>query len=185
MNGNEKYFQQKFIECSKFIVAKPTDIVSLKYREIRDHNYYLELLDELSKVKGLKIDNIGYVLQGNAYKISYGSQEIIIVEHETGLEILYIAGAIAGIIGLVLQVSSIIGHHGPRSFSFPYDLRDVEMRYFDNQGKFIEERRHNYLPYEIFLPSQQTDQDIELIKKRLDKIEKKLNQLNAKFKLIK
>ena len=42
---------------------------------------------------------------GDAYVISQDQQKLVIVEHETGLEILYIAGSIASLIGLVLQIS--------------------------------------------------------------------------------
>lgn len=180
MNKNEKYFEQKFIECSKFLKAKPKEIVSLKYREIRAHHYYSELLDQLNTIAGLKVDNIGQVMNGNAYNISYCGQNIVIVEHETGLEILYIAGSIASLVGIVLQVSSMINDYRRKPAPFPHDMRDTEIRYFDKNGDFIEEHRPNYLPYEIFLLPQSNNQEIELLKKRIDNIEKKITKLTNK-----
>jgi len=179
MNGNEKYFEQKFIECTKFIKAKPKDIVSLKYRDSNDNYFYEELLDNLNKIDGLIVDTLGYVLNGKAHKISYGSQNIILVEHETGLEILYISGSIASLIALVLQVGSMITDHRKRTHSFPHDMRDVEIRYFDKQDNFIEESRPNYLPYEIFLLQQPDNKEIDKLKKRLDNLEKKIERLTS------
>jgi hypothetical protein len=177
MNGNEKYFEQKFNECSKFINAKPKEIVSLKYRDSNDNYFYEELLYNLKKIDGLIVDTLGYVLNGKGHKISYGNQDIILVEHETGLEILYISGSIASLIGLVLQVGSMISDHRKRTHSFPHEMRGVEIRFFDNQGNFIEEQRPNYLPYEIFLIPQPDTKEIDKLKKRVDSLEKKIDHL--------
>ena len=151
MNANPKYFRQKFDECSKLLNSKPNEIVSLKYRDIRDHSYYVELLNRLNEISGITIDNNGYALNGQAYSISYSGQKIILVEHETGLEILYIAGSVAGIIGLVLQIGSMLIGHRKRPPSNKFDHGETEIRYFDKKGKFIEDHRPNYLPYEVFL----------------------------------
>jgi hypothetical protein len=184
MNGNEKYFKQKFNEFTKFIKAKPEEIVSLKYRDSNDNYFYEELLDKLNKIDGITVDTLGYVLNGKAHKISYGSQNIVLVEHETGLEILYISGSIASLIALVLQVGSMISNHRNRTHSFPHDMRDVEIRYFDKKGHLIEEHRPNYLPYEIFLSPQPDNKEIDKLKKRLDDLEKKVKNLTSSKKKI-
>jgi hypothetical protein len=179
MNNDENYFRQKFQECAKFLKVKPSDLISLKYREMRDHHYYNELLTYLRDVKGLNIEDIGHVLNGQAYIVSYGDQEIVLVEHETGLEILYIAGSIASLIGLILQISSMVNKHLRHMDSFPPYSDDVEIRRFDKAGKFIEEHRHHYLPYEVFLlPS--SNSEVELLKKRIATLEKKLNKLSKR-----
>ena len=182
MTGNEKYFEQKFKECSAFLQAKPKDIVSLKYRDYRDSHYYTELLVQLNNISGLNVNNIGHAMNGKAYYISYGGQSIILVEHETGLEILYIAGSIASLIGLVLQISSMISNHRRKIPPFSHDMSDAEIRYFDKKGNFVEEHRPNYLPYEIFLLPQPNNQEIELLKLRLDNIEKKIKRTTNKPK---
>jgi hypothetical protein len=182
MNRDDKYFEQKFNECSKFIKANPKDIVSLKYREIRDHNYYQELLSNLNNIEGLKIENLGHIMNGISYKISYGSQRVVLVEHETGLEILYISGSIASLIALILQVASMISGRRKGMQGYPNDLRDVEVRYFDKKGEFIEDHRSNYLPFEIFLLPQALITDIEMLNKRVANLEKKIKQLTDKQK---
>jgi hypothetical protein len=174
---NENYFEQKFTECSKFIKADPKRIVSLKYREMRDSYFYEELLNSLNNIKGLQIKKLGQIMNGISYKISYGKQELIIVEHETGLEILYIAGSVASLIGLILQVASMIGDRKNRMHSYSNDMRDVELRYFDKHGDFVEDHKHNYLPYEVFLMPQSIMEEIELLNKRVITLEKKIKQI--------
>jgi len=178
MNYNENYFRQKFNACGKYLNVKPTNLISLKYRENRDHQYYTELLGHLKNIKGFNIKNLGNVLNGQAYLISYGEQNIVLVEHETGLEILYIAGSIASLIGLVLQISSTISNRRQHFDPISHYSEDVEVRYFDKTDKFIEEHKHNYLPYEIFLIPQSANIDIELLKKRIINLEKKINKLS-------
>src|SRR5450631_1996634 len=117
-------------------------------REMRDHEYYTELLRHLENIDNLAVKDIGNALNGRGYLLSYGRQSIVLVEHETGLEILYIAGSIASLIGLVLQISSSISSHRRPSGLFPPHFEDVEVRRFDNSGKLIEEHRHSFLPLE-------------------------------------
>ncbi len=178
MDNNEKYFHQKFIECGKILSVQSSDLVSLKYRNMRNHQYYNDLLDNLGKVKGITIKDLGNILNGRAYLISANKQKIILVEHETGLEILYIAGSIASLIGIVLQISSMVSSHrrNINSFSEYYDV--VELRYINSEGKFIEEHKHNYLPIEMFLPTQVDNNEIELLKKKIVSLEKKVNRLS-------
>jgi hypothetical protein len=180
MNNNENYFRQKFLECGKYLSAKPANLVSLKYREVRDHQYYTELLDHLKKINGLNVKDMGNTLNGRAYLVSSNNQNIILVEHETGLEILYVAGSIASLIGLVLQISSMIGNHRRHMDSFSAHFEEVEIRYFDDTGKFMEEHKHNYMPYEIFLPPISNNNDIELLNKRIAKLEKEMKFLSSK-----
>jgi len=182
MNRDDKYFEQKFNECSKFIKANPKDIVSLKYREIRDHYFYQELLSNLNNIEGLKVENLGQIMNGISYKISYGSQRVVLVEHETGLEILYISGSIASLIALILQVASMISGRRKGMPAYPSDLRDVEVRYFNKKGDFIEDHRPNYLPFEIFLLPQTFITEIEMLNKRVANLEKKIKQFTDKQK---
>jgi len=177
VDNNESYFRQKFNECGKHLNVQPSNLVSLKYREIRDHHYYTELLRHLEHIKGLNVKDIGNVLNGRAYLVSYGNQSIVFVEHETGLEILYVAGSIASLIGLVLQISSTITSQRRNLGPFPPHFEDIEIRYFDDSDKFIEEHRPDYLPYELFLLPQPENTEIELMKKRIANLEKKLGKL--------
>lgn len=179
MHRDEGYFLKKFAECGKHLAVTPSKIVSLKYREIRDYEYYKELLERLRNVDGLTVKDIGNALNGHAYLLSYGRQKIVLVEHETGLEILYIAGSIASLIGFVLQISSSI-RAGRHQHFFPPHIEDVEIRRLDSSGKLTEEHIHGFLPPELFLLPQPDNAEIEQMKKRIAGLEKKLTKLTKK-----
>ncbi len=177
---NEMYFKQKFEECGRLLNAKPNRLISLKYREIRDNGYYVELLNRLKSINGIHIKDIGSALNGHAYLISRGGQDVILVEHETGLEILYIASSVAGLVGFVLQIGSMIGRHRGHYIGPPSHLDDVEVRYFDESDNLIEEHRPDYFPYEVFLPPETNQTEIDRLTKRVATLEKKLKALTAK-----
>jgi hypothetical protein len=65
---------------------------------------------------------------------------------------------------------------GDNSVRLPH-LENVEVRRFGSSGKLIEEHRHSFLPYEVFLLPQPDNVEIELMKKRMAGLEKKLNKL--------
>ncbi|MGD0037021.1 MAG: hypothetical protein ABSC53_06985 [Bacteroidota bacterium] len=178
MNNNESYFRQKFSECGKLLSVDPSKLISLKYRDIGDYQYYKEMLDHLRNTKGLNVKDLGNILNGRAYQISASNQNILLVEHETGLEILYITGSVASLIGLVLQISSMVGNHRRPSNSFSAHFEDVEIRYFDDGGKFVEEHKHDYMPYEMFLPPVPDSTEIERLNKKIASLEKKVKVLS-------
>ncbi len=79
-----------------------THIESLKFRDSVSHNDYRQLITALSL---LEVKQIQGDYQGNAWKITDADDSsILIVEHETGLEILYVVGAVASIVSLVPMV---------------------------------------------------------------------------------
>ncbi len=177
---NEKYFKQKFEECGRLLNVKASQIVSLKYREMIDGGYYTELLDGLKATDGIHIKDIGSALNGHAYLVLRGTQNIVLVEHETGLEILYIASSITGLIGFVLQVGSMIANRRRHHMGPPLHLDDVEVRYLDQADNLIEEHRHDYFPYEVFLPPETNQAEIERLTKRVATLERKLKAMTAK-----
>ncbi len=88
MDYRKENFVKKFESANKHLKAEKNQITSLKYRDIVNHEEYDILLHELEK-RGFKIKPVEGDFQGKAYLVSDREQQIIIVEHETGLEILY------------------------------------------------------------------------------------------------
>jgi len=119
-------------------VASYRNIESLKFRDIRFHDYR-ELINELSP---LKVTEIKGNYQGRAWKLADADgNSLIIVEHETGLEILYAVGAVASIASLVPLIINTWGrmrdHLPPFKGRFGTDA--PERRRFDRNNSLVEE----------------------------------------------
>jgi hypothetical protein len=115
------------------------DIESLKFRDVTGFYDYKELMKELGLLKVVEIQG-NY--QGRAWKITdTDSNSIIIVEHETGLEILYVVGAMASIIALIPIITNTwvkVRDHWP-PLSGRFRARTPERRHFDRNNRLVEE----------------------------------------------
>lgn len=143
MNQNEwrqKNFLDKFqAAASEFSVSSYFEIESLKFKDSANNRDYKELLLNLvvPRVEGIQGN-----YQGKAWKLTdTDDNSIIIVEHETGLEILYIAGSIASIIGLISLVINAWSRIRDHRMPFRDRFGDIEMekRRFDTKNNLIEE----------------------------------------------
>jgi hypothetical protein len=183
-------FKKKFSDAGRHLGVTPKDVVSLKLREnVSSNAEYREFFRALEHEAGFQCSPIDGDLQGKAYLLSDGSSRVIIVEHETGLEILYIAGSIASLIGILpLIVQSwraFRGHHAGRR---DFDDRGVEIRRIDEKGHLAEEHIHEKTMFDIplftantFLASaaktieselQQLKQQIKSLTGRVDNLER-------------
>lgn len=190
MDYRTEAFKKKFSDAGRHLGVTPKDVVSLKLREnVSSNAEYREFFRALEHEAGFQCSPIDGDLQGKAYLLSDGSSRVIIVEHETGLEILYIAGSIASLIGILpLIVQSwraFRGHHAGRR---DFDDRGVEIRRIDEKGHLAEEHIHEKTMFDIplftantFLASaaktieselQQLKQQIKSLTGRVDNLER-------------
>jgi len=142
MNYREETFKTKFGEAARLLGVAPDHVISLKLREsVRSYSEYHHLLQTLEHEVGISWQEVDANLQGKGYLVGNAQVKVIVVEHETGLEILYIAGSIASLIGLIPLLlkfwSNISGHH--RRPHRP-DFRGVEIRRLDTNGHLQEDR---------------------------------------------
>ena len=119
--------------------ASYQDIESLKFRDSTGSQDYRELINELGN---LKVAEIQGDYQGKAWKVTDADgNSIILVEHETGLEILYIVGSVASLVSLVPMVMNIWSRMRDRWL--PHQGRfspgGLERRHFDKKDQLIEE----------------------------------------------
>lgn len=140
MNSRESVFKTKFINASKHLGVAPDQVISFKIRDIvSSYSLYHDMLRILEYETGIQSSPIKDDLQGLGHLVGQGDQNIVVVEHETGLEILYIAGSIASLIGLIPLVlkcwSTIRKNTG---HSYDNHIRNVEIRRIDTEGKLIE-----------------------------------------------
>ena len=115
------------------------DIESLKIRDSSSSHDYRDLITELGPIEVVQIQGD---YQGKAWKITDADDNsVIIVEHETGLEILYIVGAVASIVGLVPIIvntwNGMRDHWPPHRGHF--GASGLERRRFGRNDKLIEE----------------------------------------------
>jgi hypothetical protein len=138
MGYREDAFSRKFHTASTHLGAEPHLIVSLKFRGLVPHYHeYGELIDLLRCEAGVSESPVSGDLQGTGHLLERGRQRVVLVEHETGLEVLYVTASIASILGLVLTIvqawSARRGHH-------PRDMQAIEIRRLDSEGSLAEQK---------------------------------------------
>ena len=142
MDYREIAFKAKLADAASQLGVPVEQIVSMKVREnVGGYREYQELLDALQREAGLDHSPVDGKFQGNGHLVGNAKTKVIVVEHETGLEILYIAGSVASIISLVPLVlrcwQAIRGHlHRPHH----PDFHALEIRRIDSSGRLVEER---------------------------------------------
>ena len=86
-------FEDKFLDAAEFLGCRPNELVSLKLREsVVNYQEYRKLLQELEHEAGVRSKEVQGKFRGTGHLIENSKTKVIVVEHETGLEILYIAG---------------------------------------------------------------------------------------------
>lgn len=141
MDYREKSFKEKFGNAARNLGVEPKQIVSLKFREtVTSYSEYHNLLDTLQRETNISYQKLNDNFQGTGYLVVDKNSKIILVEHETGLELLYIAGSIASLVGLIPLIRQCwIGmrnHFGPHRHR---DFRDIEIRKLDDKGNLKED----------------------------------------------
>jgi len=148
MDYREQAFRTKFANSAKHLGVSQEEVISLKIREtVSSYGEYQSLIAALEIEAGLQCSKLTDDLQGHGYLLTDGKTKAIIVEHETGLEILYIAGSIASLIGLIPVVLSFwSGLRGRAGRSHHHGVQNVEIRRIDRTGHLVEDRAHGLLP---------------------------------------
>jgi len=143
-----------FINAGKYLDVMPDRIISLKFRDLpMSSSVYREMLRILENETDILSSLIQDDLGRRGRLVSRGDQKIIVVRHETGLEILYIAGSVASIIGIIytiLQSFDVI----PSYFNCHRSnhIHRVEIRRMDADGNIIEEQSHGSLITPSLIP---------------------------------
>ena len=119
--------------------------MSIKYRDGSDYSGYRALIEGyLEGELNLKTKEARGDFQGRAWLVVDDHQhKVLLVEHETGLEILYVAGSIASLLSLVPLINSGWKFMQGR-FLDPKFFRDrgmgIEIRMLDKKNQLIEQR---------------------------------------------
>jgi hypothetical protein len=182
MDHRTETFKTKFSDAGQLLGVTPKDVVSLKLREnVSSYDEYRNFFRALEHEAGFQCTPVNGDLQGKGYLLSDGSSRVIVVEHETGLEILYIAGSIASLIGILPLIvqgwRAFRGHHAGRR---DFDDRGIEIRRIDEKGHLSEDHVHERTLFHIPPFTANTF----LATSAAKTIESELQQIKAQIKLI-
>jgi len=135
-------FSVKFASAAQALGVTPEKIVSLKVRDsVSSYTEYRDLIHSLEREFGFQCSPITGELQGSGYLLAKEKSKVVLVEHETGLELLYIAGSIASLITLVPMI--LQGWSALRRFSSPKNpFNEIEVRRLDASGNLQEHHTH-------------------------------------------
>jgi hypothetical protein len=190
MDYRQKDFLAKFKNASKYLGISQNELISLKIRENSNHQEYKALLDDLEK-SGLSITQIDGSLQGNGYLVADSDSKVIIVEHETGLEILLSdLGSIASLLALPAAILFYWEKTKSVRDCFMHRFNDdkvIETRKLDSKGQLIEEIfPRSYLQMKALLNANneisQLKNEVKNLNFRLDLLENKIFRQTKKVK---
>ena len=141
MDHREESFRRKFNSAAQCLNVSSDQIVSLKFREnVGSYEEYRHLVERLRQEADVQCSDVDGEFQGRGYLLSIDKAKLILVEHETGLEILYIAGSIASLVALVPIVlqgwEALRGRFWRRNTEIDHS---VEIRRIDQLGHLYEE----------------------------------------------
>jgi hypothetical protein len=183
MDSRTDSFAQRFRSAQTHLKTQGIHkLVSLKYRGRHDvpGSAYLHLVEDLRREQGLDVAPVDGGFGGQAWLVSDRAQNrAILVEHETGLEILGAIGSVASLIALIPMISSGWTRLRHKLFGPPYDRSDVEgieVRRIDLGGKLIEQQLPSIEVY--FLNT--ALQDHSLLTQRIDQLEGEVKRLKTR-----
>jgi hypothetical protein len=155
MDNRTNQFVRKFKNAQTLLEPGSIhEIISLKYREnCVNNSEYVHFIDHyLRNEVGLEIKPANGDFWGKAWIVSGPRKnKIILVEHETGLEILYVAGSIASLIALIPVINSgwkWFRNSRGRAGLFRPDREEIEVRRINAKNAIIEQPIQNI---EVFL----------------------------------
>jgi hypothetical protein len=142
MDYRTKGFQEKFAAASAVLGVPPQEIMSVKMRDtVNSYSEYEAFFHELEHRHNLTLAPVSGQFQGKGFSLSDGRNTVILVEHETGLEILNTAGSIASLIGLVPLV--VQAWRAFRRHRHHHEPHEIEIRRLDAAGNLSEEHAHS------------------------------------------
>jgi len=184
MDGRTDRFLDKFSDTLNFLNGSSVqNLVSLKYRDSAGYSDYQRLIDELSQ-SGMKLEikQIQGRFQGKAWLIKdQNKNAVILVEHETGLEILSIAADIISLLAIVPIISSgwkFIRDRfaGPR---FHHNrMTEIEVRTINSKKQLLEKHVVNIESYVL----EESLKEVIALRTKVKQLEKEIAKIDKNKK---
>lgn len=181
MDNRTETFTRRFTEAQKHLLAPDVQgIVSIKFRDdCVGYSTYDHLADDLlHREMGLVVQPLDRAFGGRAWLVLDRRQSrAILVEHETGLEILGAIGSAASLIALMPMIGSAWArlrdrfgghHHHPGQDS-------VEVRSLNQDGILVEEHAPSIEIYVLNI----TLQEHTALKKKIADLEREVDTLKS------
>ena len=180
MNNREDSFFRRFKSAQISLgIQEIKNLVSFKYRDDSvvpsEYSHFVD--DYLRRMLDLKVLRLDGDFGGQAWLVTDKSHnKLILVEHETGLEILYVLGSLASLIALLPLVSSswikLRQRFSRHTFESP-SMNGVEIRQFNQNNALIEKQAPSA---EIYVLDAML-QDHLLLKEKVSKLEAEIESL--------
>ncbi len=182
MDHRTDSFFRRFTSAQSHLKAQDIQgLVSLKYRDdcVHDSEYSHFTDDYLRGALHLNVTQVDGEFGGRAWLVRDKLQNsAILVEHETGLEILGAIGSIASLIALLPLISSgwtkLRDRFSHRHFDHPNS--GVEIRRFDQGNVLIEQQTPSVEVYVLNI----TLQDHALLRQKVQQLEAEIDNLKKK-----
>jgi hypothetical protein len=179
MDYRTESFLRKFSDALAFLGGNSIhDLVSIKYRYDTNNAEYRKLINGylLSELR-LHVEEVQGDFQGHAWLVTdHSNNKVLLVEHETGLEILYIAGSIASLLYLIPLVNSgwrFLQSRFSRHQSFRDREAEIELRIISPKNKLVEQR---VLSIEDYILAEST-KEIAVLRSRVESLERELSEV--------
>ncbi len=180
MDSRTDAFVRKFSDAQHCLGSNSIhDLVSIKYRENVSSFTYEEFIKGfLQGEMNLEAKQVKGDFRGRTWLIQDSDKhKVLLVEHETGLEILYIAGSIASLLSLIPLITSgwRFMHSRFSDRHFPRDRgTGLEVRVIDNKNHLAEQhvtRIEDHILAECM-------KEIATLRARVERLEKTLKKAN-------
>jgi hypothetical protein len=188
MDYRQEAFKKKFEDAGRHLGVAPREIISLKFRDnVNSYSIYHEFLHVLEHEAGIQHSKIDGDLRGQGYLLSGNNSRAIIVEHETGLEILYVAGSIASLVSIIpLVLQGWRAFRGRHAGRHDFHNQGIELRRLDENGNLIEEPfrdrgEFTQIPFiinkGIASAANAMEEDLHRLKKQIESLNRRIDDL--------
>lgn len=180
MDYRKEQFFRRFGKAQSFLdTHKIQELISFKYREHcvsnADYSHFID--GYLKTLHGVEVEPLGNDFGEQAWLVKDREHRCaILIQHETGLEILGAVGSIASLVGLIPLVSWGWTKVRQRFFHPRFNPTDndvVEIRFFDKNNHVVEQQTPSVEVYVLNIVLK----DHGLLKKKVDRLEAQIAQL--------
>jgi hypothetical protein len=171
-------FRRRFEKAAVILNVKPHEVTSLKFRAAGPVVAYQHFYDLLRQSPGVTLSTVSTDVCEHGMVVTLGEGKAIVVEHETGMELLNAAGSVASLIALIPLIVWCWRKAGEFRHRYLPDEERLEIRRLDERGQLHEDIEAVYPIWSLLAPvTVAMSDDLKSIKERLVALETRLKSL--------